>query len=1255
VRSFSSYTWRNSLLLFLLAFGLWLRGATSPRADTIAEARHALTRGDWEAVASFLEPGLADQTDELDWRLLRAELCAARGQLGQALGDAAAIIEDYPDDRRARLLEARWLSHAGQLRSAQERFEHLIEATPEDRDLRTALALTFAWRGDWESARTRLDSVLAEDPYHEQAFLAHLRVLLGTGQTSAAWQRARQRDVEFGEQDPELGLFMAGLLARIGAGKQADSLASRPTTDPDLLQRQAAFRAVESIRAGDLDQGLHLLEQLRCHTPQTFDSFMEAANAHAAADQLMAARDLYEQALAITPERPEAHLGLARLASREGRLTGSLAFYQKITRLNPEAIEGWLGIATIARLLNDAALLEAALEAASLCAPRSATLHQEHLRLALFDGDSIRFEKRLLQYREEQPHDRLAQLWELRFRRAQGESDLDRQALALLDPFAPEIASQAMTILARTNGDGTNVLALLPEAPEPGLQSAARLAVAQRLAVSLHVDLARSLAESVSPDAERWVDALGSAWWAYLSTPVATEPLLESRFDDQARTIWLAAQIQRRLQSLSVETGSSLEDEWLLQRALWFGQWRDSWASTRAAADLRTRLIGLAPGWETPPEQARIQNAWSRSEQILPASFETFPNLAARARWRRYRFDYAEALVLLRQLQADYPAAAEPSFAQIEILQASGRWSEALHRLAQLANGPCLPLVRLQYAGLLRRSGRLSEAHHQLSQLAATGFDEPEYYRHQALLSHAASRPDEARQWVQTGLTKHPDSGELILLRADWFRSAQETAQLALLLDRPRLPGWINPDILIEAWPHMTTTLQTRILRSPSWWFNWQWLPWERLESRSIGALRGASRTAAANGFFDHALQHLSAALEAAIPDSEIWLQAGRLFHLDGQPAESISAYHYAGLLGLGRPDALTAELAQVATQRPIDAARELAERLDRQPDDPSIRKGLVLALLRAGHVTAADRALAPLLESLPEDPEVVLISAQVRGAMGRVRQARSLYHSLLVDDPLHPDAHAGRLALREIGQWGVAVAYEYATVRDITGSGEDLDDWQEAAISMFWRRPHRQAWGLDYRWMERHQQQAQEITLHGAQGLNRHSILRLHIGAALSGRQLPLTRLGLGGSYRITDEIFSTLDLRHLHFHNVDVVQAIPATTWRWNPRGTVEGRLYLSQNLFANQRDKTSVTGLVQASWRFAANNSVALHYAIGEDDSIDPVPGIVANNSFQSVGIQLRIDGPSGWVLHPAYRYERHQRFALQAFGLAVAARF
>jgi YaiO family outer membrane protein len=1256
-RSRSRHRWSVTLALPILIISLRLQGADPAAVESlIEEARHAMTRGDLAAATMLIDTALEDDPGQIDWRLLRAELHAARGQLLEAYVQASAIARDHPDDRRGRLLEARWLSHLGRLRSAQERYEILLEETPDDRDLRTSLALTFAWRGDWDGARVRLESVLAEDPHHEQAFLANLRVLIGSRQASAAWQRARQRDLETGEQDPELGLLMAGLAARIGARELAQSLAARPASDPDLLQRQTAFRAVESIRAGDLEQGHKLLVRSREHLPRTFDTLMEAANAHAAADQSGLARELYEQAIALTPERPEGHLGLARLASREGRLAGSLAIYRRVTRQNPEAIEGWLGIAAIARLLNDATLIELALEAAWSYAPRSALLHQERLRLALFNGDPARFTEALLRYLEDQPLDRNARLWELRLHRAERETGLGHRALAMLDPFEPDLVSQILPFLATDDSDPATLLAQLPDVPEPELVSVARLELAQRLAVALQPDLARELARRVSPDAERWTDVLGSAWWAYLSTPFATEPLLASTFDIQARAVWLAAQIQRRLQTLTIETGSGLEDDWLLQRALWFHQWRERWGSVEAATDLRARLVGLAPGWADPISLARIEDAWNRSEQPLPVAFATVPRLMARARWRQYRFEYAGALELLGQLWTQYPASAEPAFAQVEILRASGRWTEALSLLAQLTSaGSCPPGVRIQHVELLRRSGRFAEAGRQLELLAAAGFDEPDLYRHQALIAQAAARPDEARRWIQAGLVKHPDNPDLILLQADRLRREGQVTELALLLDRPAPPGWINPDLLAGAWPELPVAVRDRILQSPSWWFNWHWLPWERLEGRSIAALDEASKSAVASGQFGQALHQLLPVLDAGIPDSDIWLKAGRLFDFDTQPAESARAYHYAGLLGLGRPDALTSELSQLATRRPIDAAREFARRLDRQPDDPGIRKGLVLALLRAGQVTAADRALAPLIEAMPEDAEVILLAAQVRGAMGRVRQARSLYHSLLRGEALHTDAHAGRLALRDMGEWGAALAYEFATLRDSTGSGANLDDWHEAQLSVFWRRPQPLSLSLDYRWIDRHQEQAQELTFHVARGLNRNWILRLHSGAALAGRLLPSARLGAGVDYRFHDAMFGALDVRYLHFPDVAVVQVVPAATWRWHPRGTVEGRVYLGQNMFRHGSDRVSVTGMLQSSWRLTGSLAVALHYAIGDDNSFDPIPGLIADDSFQSVGGHLRLEGPHGWTLHPAYRYERHQRFELHAFGMALSTRF
>jgi YaiO family outer membrane protein len=347
--------------------------------------------------------------------------------------------------------------------------------------------------------------------------------------------------------------------------------------------------------------------------------------------------------------------------------------------------------------------------------------------------------------------------------------------------------------------------------------------------------------------------------------------------------------------------------------------------------------------------------------------------------------------------------------------------------------------------------------------------------------------------------------------------------------------------------------------------------------------------------------------------------------------------------------------LAQSSRRRPNDAAREFARRLDQQPDDPSLRKGLVLALLRAGQVTAADRALAPLIETMPDDPEAQMLGAQVRNAMGRVRHARSLYNSLLRDDPLNLDARAGRLALRDIGEWGVVTGYEYAVLRDTTGYGNDPADWQEALVSAFWRRPFRETWNIEYRWIERNREDGQQVLLDWSRGLNRDWLIRLNAGMGLNGDIVPKLRAGAGASHRFSERLYGNLDGRYLRFANVDVWQVFPGAIWRWHPRGTVEARVYLSHNVFDDGTDESSLTWLLQTSWQLTRDVTAAVHYARGNENSFDPVPGLVAHDTFQSVGAHLRLDGPAGWSLHPAYRYERHQRFDLHAIGLGFSTRF
>jgi hypothetical protein len=103
------------------------------------------------------------------------------------------------------------------------------------------------------------------------------------------------------------------------------------------------------------------------------------------------------------------------------------------------------------------------------------------------------------------------------------------------------------------------------------------------------------------------------------------------------------------------------------------------------------------------------------------------------------------------------------------------------------------------------------------------------------------------------------------------------------------------------------------------------------------------------------------------------------------------------------------------------------------------------------------------------------------------------------------------------------------------------------------------------------------------------------------------------------------------------------------------MEGRVYLSDNRFAGGESETSLTWLIQGSWEFGRHSMVTLFYAQGDEDSLDPIPGLIANDQYLSAGAHLRIPWNRHWLLQPAYRFERHETFNLHGIALTLSRRF
>ena len=661
--------------------------------------------------------------------------------------------------------------------------------------------MTHQWQGDWAEAELLIGEALQESRDESLPNLARLRGLVAMGHVSRAWTTAHQLDLVGGQSDAELGLVLAGIAGGVDAFDSADGFAARTTGDLGVAQAQAALQARHWARAGRLDRALELLRSIAEAEPPHYDAYIEAANGYAAVGEQSLARRYYLRALELTPERLEAWLGLARLASWEGRLSGSLAMYQRVTADNPEAFEGWLGQIRMAQLLEDTGLAEAALSEAWRLAPRSALLHREQLRLTLRRGDLEAFQSGVRDYLRDQPTDRTAHWMMARLRWAEGETVPLDELRSYFDPLAPELGAEVVRLALRISGDSRMALADLPVAPAPELVESANGKLAERMAVLAEPGVAIELAGRAHPRLAGWVERLAMGWWGYLSGPLAAYEQLDRDFDPQARAVWLASQIQNRLRTLTIETESSLEDDWLLLRAQWFHRWRDRRGSTEAAIDLVRAIRSLVSGWEHGVTALELEAAWRRSEQPLDDHLATLPRRMIQARWRQYRFDHAGALWAYQQLERNYPGSADPVYAQAQILRASGRWSEAarlLRRLAAVEDPP--PLVRLDYAELLRRLGRFDEARNQLDALAAAGFDEPELYLRRAWLARSESSDSAAESWLRDGLERFPHSTALVRFQAERWLERRRSSELAELLAQGAAAAWTNPDHLAAAW-----------------------------------------------------------------------------------------------------------------------------------------------------------------------------------------------------------------------------------------------------------------------------------------------------------------------------------------------------------------------------------------------------------------------------------------------------------------------
>ncbi|MCF7709165.1 MAG: tetratricopeptide repeat protein [Verrucomicrobia bacterium] len=1226
-----------------------VRQNAEPQPPSPSVIRDALNKDKLTEAERLLDIATPQSPADPELSYLKSELYIRRSEFEKSRKILERLCADHPQRMDFQLRLAQVLSWTGRLKSAADAYRVILEKYPEDQDARRGYALTLFWRGNWSEAMSEIEESLHVEPDNMLGVITRLRILNASENTSQALEVALQKDAMLGRSNAELGLFIAQVYSSLGDHKTALEYASRQTDSTDLERRQIEFRANILIRNGDHEDGLDLVTQFANLHTNDYSAQVAAADAYAMANQPDTARVFYNRASAISPQRGEARLGMARLASREGRIYGSMNIYKGIAADNPQLIDAQLGLIRVAMLGGDTDTATRAISAIEKVTPHSAILYRQKIELALESGNTDAAFAHIDSYLQNQPNDRRAMLWKL-FRQSFTGTDVSiGQLNAAADPLNPPHIALA-ALIAHKNSPATalefvdNKLRSVPEKLRPHT----RTAVARELAFLGLKDTALAqlphTPERLRPEIKR--DAWG--WWAYLATPFAYFNELKNDFKSQSRIVWLCAALEKRLRTMQVEAESRLYNQWKFLRALWFSHHRNAPAAESSMRDLHIKIKNLCPAIPDDVNLTHISEAWRRSESASAQLNPQFQNLLTRARWRQYRFDYENSIQDLQRLQQLYPNAQEPPQRTAAILRASGRYREAADLLRRISHNTDSPLVRLEFADVLKRMNNLTVASQQYRELSEIGFSEPELYLGLSELAEKKGVESEAGRILVSGRRLFPEADSINNAYARLLVEQSELDTLTALINEQGPQSWLSPDILAPAADKLPDATIDSITASPEWWFSWNWLPWLRLRERSLSTINNKAETALNEGNLAAALHTIEFALDAGIPDSALWMTAARFFDYNQKPDQMRHAFRIAKLLGLGRIDAATGELTAIAAQgRPIEAARKFSEQLQTQPYDRSLRSGLVLALLQAEEISAAERALSPLVESAPDDVEVRMLAAQVKAAKGRVRQARSLYESILRNDPLSADPRAGRVALSDADQFGASVGYEHGFPKSNTGA--DMPDWRESFVSVFWHQPYHQTFSVEYRCYDRFGANAEQLSGTWTRGWIGNWITRLSAGKAVHGSFISDWRINGGATYKITDTLFSGVDIGYMDFHDITVLQWIPSVTLRLHPRWTTDARLYISRSELDSGVSDLGLTWLISTSLQFSKQSNMRVFYGFGDENSADLSRNLIGEGSFQSVGAAIKIGLRHKWTIEPGYRYEIHENFDLHSLSL------
>lgn len=262
---------------------------------------------------------LAENPQDNDALIMRADLALARGDAPAAITDLRAVLRDQPESVPVRRALARAYLRSEETALAEETLRSAIESNPADPQLRVDLAEVQLRTGQAERALRTLEDTVAETPANLAAQERLFRLQVSNGDLRAASETAAA--VRSARPDLPLGQFMTGVVLRAEGKRAAATTAfeSALKLQPSAAEPLVAITEmqIEDRRVGD---ALARLENVAREQP----SNVVARNLRG---ELLTAERRYAEALVVFDEAirlspgwwvPYRGKSLAQIAGGEG-------------------------------------------------------------------------------------------------------------------------------------------------------------------------------------------------------------------------------------------------------------------------------------------------------------------------------------------------------------------------------------------------------------------------------------------------------------------------------------------------------------------------------------------------------------------------------------------------------------------------------------------------------------------------------------------------------------------------------------------------------------------------------------------------------------------------------------------------------------------------------------------------------------------------------------------------------------------------